>query len=573
MVVIPPGKFTMGAKSTVDGQDYSPNPSGNAPAKVVDFDTAFAAGRYDVSRDEYAAFIHDAGRRSEDGCYVWNGEYWIEDPDKSWRNPSFKQSGRDPVVCVSWEDAQAYVRWLNAKLNSTSYRLLTWEESEYVAAAGTSTRYYWGDEPRRDAANYGKDKCNPCKPWTSGADRWPNTSPGGSFPPNSFGLYDTAGNVWQWTSTCWPDFPTADQWCRFGAVRGGSWLTHPDYLRTAEYWANDRLNHNSTVGFRVARTLSNTPVADAAVPSSTSPAPTDIPAPSPSSAPSSSLSHHQGSQFRDCPNCPIMTVLPPGHFILSVPAPEWPGGPETKGADHPIRIAIKKPFAVALYDVTRDEYAAYTKQTERPKGSGCQIYDGHRWALDNDTDWIHPGFHQTGREPVVCVSWDDAQAYVSWLNAQIGRPQNGPYRLPSGEEWEYAARGGHLTQAPYYWGHQLNHDKANYGLDQCFPCGIEKHGNDHWYYTSPVGSFRPNSFGLYDMSGNVWQWTDDCYSDTMATAPADASAWTSGDCRFRILRGGSYNDMQLFLQLTPHNWFPPDLRNNANGFRVVRDLD
>jgi formylglycine-generating enzyme required for sulfatase activity len=107
------------------------------------------------------------------------------------------------------------------------------------------------------------------------------------------------------------------------------------------------------------------------------------------------------------------------------------------------------------------------------------------------------------------VSWEDAQAYIDWLNRHItSRSASAtgvrhPYRLPSEAEWEYAARGGGSSR--YYWGIAGNHNMANYGLEQCYPCGVSKSGNDRWYHTSPVGSFKPNAFGLYDMSGNVWQ--------------------------------------------------------------------
>jgi formylglycine-generating enzyme required for sulfatase activity len=135
------------------------------------------------------------------------------------------------------------------------------------------------------------------------------------------------------------------------------------------------------------------------------------------------------------------------------------------------------------------------------------------------------------------------------------------------------ARGGSLTLTPHYWGSRVSHDNANYGLDQCWPCGIAKQGKDRWYYTSPVGSFAPNYFGLYDVFGNVWQWTNDCYHESFNGVPNDGAAWVDGDCQVRALRGGSYNDQADYLEIVARNFFPTHVRNNANGFRVARTLD
>lgn len=169
-------------------------------------------------------------------------------------------------MCVNWDDAQAYVQWLNRKTEvsgpsvgkpvAEAYRLLSWEEAEYAARSGATTAYYWGNQAARDKANYGADGCFPCQGARQDADRWRYTSPVGSFPPNMFGLYDMAGDVWQWTDGCFPhrDGPPTTG-CRYGILHGGSWLDNPEYLHTAEYVVNDRLNRNTATGFRVARTL------------------------------------------------------------------------------------------------------------------------------------------------------------------------------------------------------------------------------------------------------------------------------------------------------------------------------
>jgi len=209
------------------------------------------------------------------------------------------------------------------------------------------------------------------------------------------------------------------------------------------------------------------------------------------------------------------------------------------------------------------------RETQRPDVGGCNYNDGRRWTLDPRKNWHNPGFPQTGTDPVVCVSWDDAQAYVAWLNTKV-TGASGRYRIPSEAEWEYAAR--HGAETPFYWGPAASHDLANYGAEDCFPCGVAQAGRDRWDYTSPAGAFPPNGFGLYDMAGNVWQWTADCWNETFTNAPRDGSAWTTGECRIRILRGGSWLDPSMFLSIPTRNRWPPDDHNNANGFRVARSL-
>jgi formylglycine-generating enzyme required for sulfatase activity len=257
--------------------------------------------------------------------------------------------------------------------------------------------------------------------------------------------------------------------------------------------------------------------------------------------------------FRDCLHCPLMMGLPAGRLVPSV----YPLQDGRMPPSHPVQVPA---FAIGIYDVTRDEYAAFVRETKRqPDGGTCQTLGPDRWMDDQRASWRTPTFPQTGSDPVVCVSWLDAQAYVRWLNTKIvnkAQGADGPYRLLSGNEWEYAARAGSDTL--YYWGTKGSHDFANYGLEQCGPCGLSKVGKDRWDFTSPVGSFAPNAFGLYDMLGNVWQWTDECFQ---------------GDCKVRFLRGGSFNDSAVNFAMPSRNPYPIAFRNYANGFRIARSLD
>lgn len=265
ITVIPAGHFTVTRKVAGDGRKDD-DPEGLRkvrPEKEVDMPSAFGLGTYPVTRREYEAFVRDTRRTEWKGCYVQFQGVWVWDEANDWRHPGFAQTDLDPVVCVTRNDALDYVRWLNEKPRTPStyddaanpYRLPGWTEIEYATRAGTTTLYYWGDTARRDRANYGKANCLPCGPMKEGADRWLYTSPVGSFPPNPWGLYDMAGNVWQWVQVCRPK-PGGSGSCVAEVLHGGSWLTHPEYLKTGEYSSADPRHANNQIGFRVARSLS-----------------------------------------------------------------------------------------------------------------------------------------------------------------------------------------------------------------------------------------------------------------------------------------------------------------------------
>jgi formylglycine-generating enzyme len=289
-----------------------------------------------------------------------------------------------------------------------------------------------------------------------------------------------------------------------------------------------------------------------------------------------SRSHYvPGMKFRDCSKCPEMIVVPPGRFLMGA-TPDHTALFDTDG-EQTIQheVTVPKAFAAGIYDVTRAEYEAFAKQAGRTDLHACNILNDERgWTPDSKTNWRHPGFTQTGRDPVVCVSLHDARTYVAWLNAEVRKahPQTdssatGPYHLPTEAEWEYAARAG--SQTRFFWGTNASRDNANYGLDPC--CGVARGGKDRWDYTSPGDAFPPNKFGLYDMVGNVWEWTEGCGGDRWTGA--DGSTLTPGDCHDHVLRGGSWLDEAGCIEIQGRNPWPQDDYNYANGFRVFRSLD
>src|SRR5262249_17157341 len=157
----------------------------------------------------------------------------------------------------------------------------------------------------------------------------------------------------------------------------------------------------------------------------------------------------------------------------------------------------------------------------------------------------------------ILVSWEDAQRYVTWLSRITAKS----YRLLSEAEWEYAARAGSRTA--FFRGENIGKNNAN-----CNGCG----GQWENQQTSPVRSFKPTAFGLYDTAGNVWQWVQDCYHDNYNGAPTDGSAWTRGDCSLRVVRGGSWSSNPQDLRSANRGRDPTDSRDNDVGFRVGRTL-
>jgi formylglycine-generating enzyme required for sulfatase activity len=161
------------------------------------------------------------------------------------------------------------------------------------------------------------------------------------------------------------------------------------------------------------------------------------------------------------------------------------------------------------------------------------------------------------------VDWRDAQNYVTWLNRMTGTDS---YRLLSDAEWEYSARGVTSAQAPhpnYPWGNEIGRNNAN-----CDGCGSQWDKKQ----TAPVGSFKNNAFGLYDMAGNVWQWVEDCYQKDSDSVPTDGSAWTTGDCGNRVVRGGFWIGNPRSLRSANRSWLTPNYWDNSLGFRVGRTL-
>ena len=257
-----------------------------------------------------------------------------------------------------------------------------------------------------------------------------------------------------------------------------------------------------------------------------------------------------GRKFRDCEECPEMVVVPAGAFTMGSPSGES-GRYSDEGPRHQVKMWY--PFAVGIYEVTFEEWDACVED------GGCGGY------VPDDKGWGR------GKRPVINVSWSDAQAYVQWLSNKTGAA----YYLLSESEWEYVARAGANTAR--YWG-ESSSDQCRYanGADET---ARRYHSNlpveacdDGHYYTAPVGTYTANAFGLYDVLGNVWEWTRDCWIDNYHNVSGDGSARESGDCSKRVFRGGSWFSGPKFLRSAYRIGESSELRDGGLGFRVCRSF-
>ena len=235
---------------------------------------------------------------------------------------------------------------------------------------------------------------------------------------------------------------------------------------------------------------------------------------------------------------PEMVRISPGKFLMGSPENESWWRSSHEGPQHEVTIAYA--FEISKYEITFDEYDHFAKATSR--------------SLPDDSGW--------GRDKraVINVSFNDAQAYVQWLSQQTRKK----YRLPTEAEWEYAARAG--TQTAYWWGNDIGENNTN-----CRNCVSEWNREG----SPPIGSFKPNAFGLHDSAGGVLEWTQDCWHENYSNAPVDGSAWqkaNGGDCSLRVFRGGAWYIISPSLRSAVRGRTKNTNATNGLGFRIARDF-
>jgi formylglycine-generating enzyme required for sulfatase activity len=274
--------------------------------------------------------------------------------------------------------------------------------------------------------------------------------------------------------------------------------------------------------------------------------------------------------FKDCADCPEMVALPAGEFMMGSPESELERR-EPEG--RPRRVLIPSHFAIGRFEITMDEFSAFVADSKMAVGEQCRKIVGvngatARWG-PSEASFRQPGFEVTGKHPVVCISWHDAQAYVAWLGRRTGKL----YRLPTEAEWEYAARAG--TSTSYSFGNDPT-ELCAYAkfADLGSPFGWRGacRSDIVTYGTIPVGSLKPNPWGLFDMHGNAWEWVQDCWTPNAVEIPTDGSAFSRPGCEIGVIRGGSWA-AGFGRSRSASRWPTPIAEHYQHvGFRVALSL-
>ncbi len=501
---IPAGEFMMGSPPQEEER------KGNeGPQHQVRISKPFHLGIYEVTQSQYKRVMGT--------------------------NPSFFNGPQQPVESVSWDDAVTYCKRLSElpeeKVAGRTYRLPTEAEWEFACRAGGNTRYSHGDDPAV-LGKYGWYRDN------SSA----TTHPVGAKLPNAWGLYDMAGNVWEWCADWYDgdyyanspaDNPTGPVKSSNRVYRGGSWGCPASICRSARRIWDQPLDRWHDLGFRVALDIreSDAPVADS--PTSAEPVVNTSPqSVSGSTAANADFTNSIGMRLKP---------IPAGEFEMGSSQeeverllaeakqrnePQWylehlPG----EAPQH--RVRITKPFHLGVHEVTQEQYKRVMGQ--------------------NPGDWP--------RHPVETVSWDDAVIFCDKLSALPAEQAAGRvYRLPTEAEWEYACRAGSTT-------------RYSYGADAAGLSGHAWFGDNSPRTKRPVGEKQPNAWGLYDMHGNVWEWCADWYGEYTNTPVDDPTGPATGSVR--VVRGGCWISSASGCRSAFRDGLEPYCRNGSLGFRVA----
>jgi formylglycine-generating enzyme required for sulfatase activity len=268
--------------------------------------------------------------------------------------------------------------------------------------------------------------------------------------------------------------------------------------------------------------------------------------------------------------------------FIGIPAGSFQMGSNENANETPVHAVNVPAFKMMTTEVTKGQFAAFIKDSgyktdaERnyAQADGCNTWKEEGWKYEwrTGTSWRQPDFKQGDKHPVVCVSHNDAMKFIAWLNQQTGQT----YNLPSEAQWEYAAKAG--SSGKYPWGSYTSKQcqYAN-GTDNTSSSGGRGWGwgekaecNDGYWFTASVASYKPNAFGLYDMHGNVWEWTQDCWNESYKGAPSDGSPWLKGGCNRVVVRGGSWNNIPTFLRSAVRDRNGRANRYNSYGFRLIQ---
>jgi len=559
IVFVPAGEFQMGTSDAQIQEMLRDNPRWQAswfddekPIHTV-YLNAFYMDKYEVTNAQYSKFLNEyrknddaAGNRLidlDDKCCLIEKSSGVYHPKKGYEN--------HPVVEVSWYGATAYAQFYGKRLPAEA----EWEKAARGELVGK--KFPWGDKPSHGYANYsGK----------SGQDKWDGTSPVGSFPANGYGLFDMAGNVWEWCADKYdsgyyskssknnPTGPASSVSFvgnNFTSVkthrvsRGGSYSGKPNNMRAADRYREHPAQVRVDLGFRCVISASSilryVPAVEGEV------------------VLGSNIDSKKTPPVKSLDELVTSRYDKDGMKMVSILAGTFKMGDETgdlNGTETWLKIPQDEvnvdAFLMDEQEVTNEQYCKFLNSIK-------VIDDGETW-LDSPGneliyhDWDYCQIEKNGGQfnpksgyenhPVVSVYWSGANKYAKWVGG----------RLPTEAEWEKAARGC-LIGRKYPNGDSISHDDANYEGTG---------GKDIWKRTAPVKSFKPNGYELYDMAGNVHEWCAD-YWDTE----------DSSSKKWYVIRGGSWADdsSRLRCSFRFSNFIFYSDYSDFVGFRVVIDID
>ena len=550
LVKVPAGKFMMGSPTT---QRFRVRDGRDTPQRQVTISKGFHIGVCEVTRGQFAAFVKDSKyvtqAEREGWAFAWQGRVWTRIKGASWRNVGFKQTDSHPVLCVSFDDAAAFCRWMSKK-TSLPVRLPTEAQWEYAARAGTQTAFAWGDKwaggkgwaNAADATAKKRFRGWRTFPWDDG---YLFTSPVGTYKANAFGLYDVHGNAWEWCADWYSkDYykngpkvdPTGPNTGSTRVLRGGGWLSTPSRCRVSgRTGCPPRGSYCDLIpSFRIVIDADNTrklPEPGLGAKEDTKPPPVKTvrsgakpqlnPPPAARALKTLTLNLGKGVNIK-------FVRIPAGKFMMGSPKTEKDRARE-EGPQR--QVTISKPFYMGVTEVTQSQFQSVVRRRSKPNR------------------------YRGPQEPAETLSWNEAMVFCRAMSEKTGRS----VCLPTEAQWEYACRADAKTR--FAFGDD-DEDLNAYGWSKA-----NSPRNRH----RPVGLKKPNAFGLYDMHGNVWEWCSDRYAESYASAKTvDPKGPTAG--QGRVLRGGAANYAARYCRSAGRYWGPADAPCydwGAIGFRVV----
>jgi len=560
LVFVEGGTFRMGVENSKD--------PGLAAHDVTV--SSFYICDHEITVGEFRKYMQEFGIGTiadfDNSGQVYRNGKWVTDENANWENPGFPQTDDHPVTMVSWYDTLFYCNYLSimeglepvydilktgevqVNLNKNGYRLPTEAEWEYAARGGV-----------RSKGNKYIGSINPeAVAWLE-HNSGNTTHPVKKKMPNELGLYDMGGNVYEWCHDWFGPYkpepvkdPVGPESGENKVLRGGSWASKPAETLPTSRIEGGYYFAGSDVGFRVVRPSG---------PGTSKPIIAKPSAPTVSSTTTTTVA----KKLSSLKGMVQMTLVEGGTFIMGTES-----GESNEKPAHTVTVST---FLIGTYEITVAQFAKFIEVTgyvtEAEKGKGGWIRENGQWIQKSDANWFNPYIKQTAQHPVVHICVEDAMQFCNALSEAEGlQPvyritastisvdlSNNGYRLPTEAEWEFAARGGLKSKGCQYAGAS---DLSEVGWHSANSGGV----------THPVGSKKPNELGIYDLSGNVWEWCQDRYSSYTADSQRDPLGWSEENKK--VLRGGAWTTGPAYCRVYKRLSEKPDITDFTFGFRVAR---